>query len=217
MQTEKSRCVIDAQGFYKRYVLVHIDNGEQTVIGHRLQVGETLVDSVTPDKKRHTGSAGFVKPRWDETAESWVEGATAEELAAWEAEHPAPAVDLDVEKARRIQQSNDDLADYLLAHPLLWTDGNYYSITEKKQNQLTRAFALYDIDTALGKNPKLMWNDTGEVCREWTREELALLASAIGERVRPLVEYQQSKEVAIREAETLQALDAIEVDYGSVE
>lgn len=215
---EKCCCVVDEKGFYLAYVLVQTNGNKQTVVGYTLQAGEVLVDSeTTPDRKQHAGSTGFVKPRWDEDIKTWVEGATAEELAAWEAEHPAPAVDLDVEKARRIQQSNDDLADYLLAHPLLWTDGNYYSITEKKQNQLTRAFALYDIDTALGKNPKLMWNDTGEVCREWTREELALLASAIGERVRPLVEYQQSKEVAIREAETLQALDAIEVDYGSVE
>ncbi len=88
---EKSCCVVDAQGFYCAYVLVQTDGDKQTVVGYTLQAGEVLVGSdTTPDRKQHAGGAGFVKPRWDEDAAAWIEGATAEELAAWEAEHPAP-------------------------------------------------------------------------------------------------------------------------------
>ena len=119
-------------------------------------------------------------------------------------------------KTEKIKKSKTDLAAYLEAHPLQWTDGNYYSITEEKQNQLTRVFAVYEIDTALGKQAKLEWNDTGERCREWDKAELSMLASAINERVRPLVKYQQDVEVAIRNASALEELDGIVVDYDTV-
>lgn len=119
-------------------------------------------------------------------------------------------------KTARIVQTKTDLAAYLEAHPLQWTDGNYYSITEEKQNQLTRVFAVYEINTALGKPAKLEWNDTGERCREWDKAELSMLASAINERVRQLVKYQQDMEVAIRNASTLEELEGIVVDYDMV-
>ena len=90
---EISCCVVDAQGFYRAYVLVQTDGDKHIVVGYTLQEGEVLVDSdTTPDRKQHAGGAGYVKPRWDEDTATWVEGATAEELAAWEAEHPAPEV-----------------------------------------------------------------------------------------------------------------------------
>lgn len=123
----------------------------------------------------------------------------------------------DESKMDRILQSKSDLNTYLMEHPLLWTDGNYYSITEEKQNQLTRVFAVYEIDLALGKEAKLEWNDTGERCREWSKEELSMLASAINERVRPLVKYQQDKEIEMKNAVTQAELDAIEVNYDEVE
>lgn len=218
MQSEKSCCVVDAQGFYRAYVLVQTNGDKQTVVGYTLQAGEMLVESdTTPDSKQHAGSAGFVCPRWDEDAAAWVEGATAEELAAWEAEHPAPAVDLDAEKARRIQQSNDDLEDYLLAHPLQWMDGEYYAITQKKQNQLTSKISVAQAKAQLGVPYELKWNTTGEVCVEWELADLMALAFAIDERVTKLVEYQQTKEIEIKNAGTIEELNAIEVDYDTVQ
>ena len=62
----------------------------------------------------------------------------------------------------------------------------------------------------------LTWNSTGVVCREWTLADLSALAFAIDARVTKLVSYQQTQEVAMRNAETLEALDAIEVDYDTV-
>lgn len=218
MKNEKSCCVIDAQGFYRAYVLVQTDGEEKTVLGYTLQAGEMLVDSDTsPDRKQHTGGAGFVKPRWDEGTAEWVEGATDEEMAAWEVEHPAPAVDLDAEKVRRIQQSNDDLEDYLLAHPLQWTDGEYYAITQKKQNQLTSKISVAQAKAQLGVPYELKWNTTGEVCVEWELADLTALAFAIDERVTKLVEYQQTKEIEIKNAGTIEELNAIEVDYDTVQ
>ena len=129
-------------------------------------------------------------------------------------ERPAP--DLEPLKEQRIQKSKDDLAAYLEAHPLLWTDWNYYSITAEKQAQLTSKIMAATMAQQSGVRYTLTWNSTGEVCKEWTIEDLSALAFAIDARVTALVTYQQTQEVAIRNAQTLDELNAIVVDYDSV-
>lgn len=120
-------------------------------------------------------------------------------------------------KAQRIAQSKADLAAYLAAHPIQWTDGKYYAITSEKQQWLTsKLFAATAAKTA-GQPYNLTWNDTQEVCTPWELDALWQLAYAIDARVTALVTYQQTQEKALREAESLEALAAIEVDYDTVE
>ena len=120
-------------------------------------------------------------------------------------------------KSDRIQQSKTDLANYLAAHPLQWTDGNYYSITAEKQAKLTSKIMAVTMAQTLSQPYNLTWNSTGEICTEWTLSDLSALAFAIDQRVTALVSYQQEKEVAMRNAQTQEELDAIEVDYDSVQ
>ena len=129
-------------------------------------------------------------------------------------ERPAP--ELEPIKAERIAQSKTDLETYLAAHPLQWTDGEYYSITAEKQNQLTSKIMAATMAQTLSADYTLTWNSTGEVCKEWTLQDLSALAFAIDARVTKLVGYQQAQEVAMRNAETLDELNAIEVDYDAV-
>lgn len=164
----------------------------------------------TPGKR----AAGFVKTKdngttviacvWDEDAyQKWCE------------ENPEPDI-LVENKAARIQQSKDDLDTYLETHPMLWTDGQYYSITKEKQNQLTSKIMAATMAQTLSQPYKLTWNSTGEVCKEWTLIDLSALAFAIDQRVTSLVTYQQTQEVAMRNVKTQEDLDAIVVDYDSV-
>ena len=93
----KQCCIIDSEGMYIDLFAVKTEkklDGSQieTVLGYTLKEGERLLDALPPTIKDHAGSPGFVKPRWDNDTETWVEGASSEELAAWEAEHPAPEV-----------------------------------------------------------------------------------------------------------------------------
>ena len=118
---------------------------------------------------------------------------------------------LDRLKYARIQQSKTDLAAYLESHPIFWTDGEYYSITQEKQAQLTSTLVCAQAD---GEPPE--WNSTGGVCRKWDTQELTALGIAIKNRVKALVKYQQTQEVVIRQAATREELDAIKVDYDSV-
>lgn len=120
-------------------------------------------------------------------------------------------------KAERIQQSKDTLDAYLFAHPLQWTDGEYYAITKEKQNQLTSKIMAATMAQNLRLQYDLKWNSTGEKCTVWTLSDLAALAFAIDKRVTALVEYQQAKEIEIRNAKTQEELDAIEVDYDTVQ
>lgn len=119
-------------------------------------------------------------------------------------------------KLECIADSKSSLAAYLLAHPMQWTDGKYYSITAEKQQQLTGKIMSATLAAQTGTSYSLTWNATGQECQAWTLENLTALAFAIDARVTSLVSYQQAQEVAMREASTLEALEAIPVDYDSV-
>ena len=133
---------------------------------------------------------------------------TAEEL---DADRLGPA------KAAKIAKSKAALAAYLVAHPLLWTDGEYYSITAEKQAQLTSKIMAATMAYTLSQPYTLTWNSTGEVCKTWELNDLSALAFAIDARVTALVTYQQTQEVAINAAQTMAELEAIEVDYDTVQ
>lgn len=132
-------------------------------------------------------------------------------------QQPMSEIDLLILKKKYITQTKEYLKNYLSIHPLQWTDGEYYSITSEKQAQLTSKIMAATMAQTMSQPYTLTWNSTGEVCKEWTLQDLSALAFAIDARVTALVSYQQAQEVAIRNAQTLEELEAIVVDYDSVE
>ena len=99
MKTEKHCSVIDAEGKHVTYVLVKIrdkplENGTteqvEEIQDYTLKDGEQLIDAQPPIMRQHAGSTGFLSPVWG--GSDWQETATADEIAAWEQEHPAPEV-----------------------------------------------------------------------------------------------------------------------------
>ena len=85
--TEKHCCVINAEKRYVTYVLVLVDDqGVETVQNYTLHEGEQLIDATPPVMRTSTAPDGYIVPVWDGTA--WVEGATEEEVAAWNELHP---------------------------------------------------------------------------------------------------------------------------------
>ena len=132
---------------------------------------------------------------------------------AWIGDYYIP---LETLKAEKILQSKADLAAYLESHPILWTDGLEYSITAEKQSQLMGKLMAATMAKSAGNTYDLTWNSTGEVCKSWELAGLTALAFAIDARVTALVSYQQTQEVAMRNAVTQEALETIVVDYDSV-
>lgn len=218
---ERQYSVIDSMHFYRLYVALQSAqdaDGEMTeiMLGYKLKEGESLIDALPPTRKAHAGGAGFVKPRWDETAEAWVEGATAEELAAWEAEHPAPAVDLDTLRATKQADNKKALADWLSAHPLTWTDGNVYGVTEEDQNEMAFNLTKYQFGSNDSQTSILEWHAQKKERHTFTFEEYKSLFFDIDAYVEPYRRHQESVKQAIYEARTADEINAIQIDYSSV-
>ena len=214
----KHCCVIDAEGVYKEFVLVLMEQGgkPENVQGYILAEGERLLDAPPPGIKMQASDRGFVKPRWDEDAAAWVEGASAEELAAWEAAHPAPAVDLDALRAAKQDANKAALADWLAAHPLTWTDGKTYGVTEQDQTEMAINLAQYQLAAAAGQPAALEWHAQKQQCHTFTIDEYTALSLAIAAYVYPYRRYQEQIKAAIYAAESEAEIGAIEIDYGSV-
>ena len=93
------------------------------------------------------------------------------------------AARLAARKLERIADSKAQLSDYLLCHPMQWTDGQYYAITAEKQQQLTSKIMSATLAAQTSTPYALTWNATGEECQAWTLENLTALAFAIDARV----------------------------------
>ena len=74
---------------------------------------------------------------------------------------------------------------------------------------------LYQGNATIGNQYVLTWNDIGNVCEEWTFEELFTLSNQINEYVKPLVKQQQEIEVTIKNATTKKELNEIKIVYGN--
>ena len=166
------------------------------------------IDEGTELNFKHAQTQYFEKPIYTEDYPQYklVEGKPVERSEEELDQDRLPAA-----KTKKIQKSKADLEAYLLSHPLAWTDGETYSITEEKQNQLMGTLIAAQLD---GKKPE--WNTSGGVCREWELSELSALAIAIKDRVKALVKYQQTQELAIKEAESLEELNQLDIDYSSI-
>lgn len=128
-----------------------------------------------------------------------------------------PPENIDKVKQCKIISTKVKLEEYLQNYYLTFIDGKHYSITKEKQTLLANALQVYQLKVAAGQtNVTLKWNATGEECVEWTIESLTTLALAIANYVEPLVAKQQALEVQIKNAQTLEELEQIEIKYETV-
>ena len=131
------------------------------------------------------------------------------------APEPVP-VDLDALRAARQEENKAALADWLAAHPLTWTDGNVYGVTEEDQNEMAINLAQYQLALSAGQQAPLEWHTQKKRCHSFTLADYTALSLAIAAYVYPYRRYQETVKEAIYAAESEEELDAIEIDYGSV-
>ena len=105
------------------------------------------------------------------------------------------------------------LSEWLASNPMLYSDGNYYSVTEEKQSLLNSNLASYERATAAGIPYPLKWNSTGAECVEWEYTDLTALSLSIAAYVAPKVSTQQAVEVQIRACETKEEVDGVVISY----
>ena len=116
-------------------------------------------------------------------------------------------------KEEKIALSKLMLSEWLANNPMLYSDGNYYSVTEEKQSLLNSNLASYARAIAAGIPYPLKWNSTGAECTEWEYTDLTALSLSIAAYVAPKVSIQQALEVQIRACETKEEDDGVVISY----
>ena len=125
--------------------------------------------------------------------------------------------DLDKLKKELIKLSKSKLSDYLDNNPLFsrvkYSEGRYYTVDNEHQSRITSQLLLYQANISLGLDYQLTWNEAGNICEDWTFEELFALSNEINNYVKPLVKKQQEIEVAIKNATSKDELNKIKIEY----
>ena len=122
-------------------------------------------------------------------------------------------------KEEKIKESKSMLAEYLEEHPLISdVTGKFeeYTCTMDKQNQLVQTLMIYNLSLNSNVDYTPMWNTRGGICEPWSIENLTALSFEMEQYVYPFIHYQQSIECLIRNVETLEELELIEIDYSKV-
>ena len=162
------RCVIDAESFYKTYVLF---DGVRPLY-YDLKDWETLIDTPAPVVKINQKSEGFVKPKWD--GSRWVEGATAEEIAGWENLHQEQRTLDDVRYGKLEELSADCNAAITAGMDVETTQGTeHFSLPETDQINLTTALSA--VQSGASGYP---YHADGQLCRLFTAAEIQAIAAA---------------------------------------
>lgn len=119
-----------------------------------------------------------------------------------------------------INKSKELLKNYLENNPLYSNAHNniykYYNVTEEKQTLLASEFMGYQVMKTAGIDTSISWNATNEPCEIWQENEIVQLIGEMRTYVKPLVTYQQKKELEINSALTEEELNNIIIDYSSV-
>ncbi|MGO5030103.1 hypothetical protein [Candidatus Agathobaculum pullicola] len=114
------------------------------------------------------------------------------------------------------EQNKKALADWLAAHPLAWTDGKVYSMTEQDQTEMAINLAQYQLVATAGQHTVLEWHGQKQQYRTFEIEQYTELSLAIAAYVYPYRRYQEQVKAAIYTAQSKEALDAIEINCSSV-
>ena len=132
---------------------------------------------------------------------------------------PAPEpepVDLATVQQARQTENKAALAAWLTAHPLQWTDGKTYGVTEEDQQEMALNLMQYQVAVQAGQPAVLEWHAQKEGCRTFELEEYTALSLAIADYVYPYLRYQESVKEQIYQAETAQEVSNVKINYASV-
>lgn len=134
-----------------------------------------------------------------------------------EAYTPEPEpVDLAVVQQARQTENKAALAEWLVTHPLLWTDGRTYGVTEDDQQEMALNLMQYQVAVQAGQPAVLEWHAQKESCRTFEQSEYVALSLAIADYVYPYLRYQESVKEAIYQARTAEEVANVKIDYASV-
>ena len=173
------RCVVDEDTLFISFCVCNLFSvGDDIEFipqgGYKVPDGCHLLDAKPPTMRRHTGTSGLIMPKWDSGTSAWVEGATAEEIAAWEAEHPDPVSLEDKRAAKTAEMSAACNAAITAGMDVETTQGTeHFSLQETDQINLTAAVTAVQQGAA-----GYPYHADGELCRMFTAAEIGAVGQA---------------------------------------
>ena len=165
---------------------------------------------------------GGTKTALDTAADEWADGITVPETSI-RPKTDAEAIIAQGKEAyfERIRTQKQDankaaLAEWLSAHPLLWTDGNPYGVAEEDQKEMALNLMQYQLAVQAGQSKVLEWHTQKKSCRVFELEEFTALSLSIVDYVYPYLRYQESVKEKIYAAQTIEEINNVEINYASV-
>ena len=173
------RCVVDEDNLFISFCVCNLFSvGDDIEVipqgGYKVPDGCHLLDAKHPTMRRHAGTSGFITPKWDSDTSAWTEGSTAEEIAAWEAEHPDPVPLEDKRAAKTAEMSAACNAAITAGMDVTTTQGTeHFSLQETDQINLTAAVTAVQQGAA-----GYPYHADGELCRMFTAAEIGAVGEA---------------------------------------
>lgn len=173
------RCAVDEDNLFISFCVCNLFSvGDDIEVipqgGYKVPDGCHLLDANHPTMRRHAGTSGFITPKWDEDTEAWIEAATAEEIAAWEAEHPDPVPLEDKRAAKTAEMSAACNAAITAGMDVTTTQGTeHFSLQETDQINLTAAVTAVQQGAA-----GYPYHADGELCRMFSAAEIGAVGQA---------------------------------------
>ena len=180
------------------------------------------------------GDDRFIKP---EVPEGWIYDDETGQMMPEEMMERA----IEETKAAKQNENNNIFAKWLSDHPMTWTDGKKYGVTLSDQNEISLNLVSYQLAVTAAveqykqQNPDpteeeiaaaeaqakstatLEWHAIHEACVPWTEAELTALSLAIRQYIYPGYTLNQSYKVQIYACETRKEVEAINLDYSSLD
>ena len=114
-------------------------------------------------------------------------------------------------------KNTENLENYLATHPILYTDGLYYGVEEKDQNEMTREYASYKMEEGAGLNPVgIQWHSKKGECKYMSEEEFIALASTVKTYAMTYYHLMQSRKKQIYDCTEKIDVFSIPITYDNI-
>lgn len=202
---------------YATVKVLEIDEDTYLALKESLEMGEQPIEppaedgsdsSGNEDNEEDTSKLLTLSNVWNKVQENTTD------INTILGKYDISSVDVPTLQYYRQEENKDNLRQFLLNNPLLWTDGNYYGVTQDDQNEMIADKTAYEFKQSIGQTDwKLEWHNIKHSCREFAVEEFAALLNAIIDFVYPYRKLQEAYKEQIYSCTSKEQLIEITLEY----
>lgn len=198
---------------YATVKVLEIDEDTYLALKESLEMGEQPIeppaeDNSSDNEEEDTSKLLTLSNVWNKVQENTTD------INTILGKYDISSIDVPTLQYYRQEENKDNLRQFLLNNPLLWTDGNYYGVTQDDQNEMIADKTAYEFKQSIGQTDwKLEWHNIKHSCREFAVEEFAALLNAIIDFVYPYRKLQEAYKEQIYSCTSKEQLIEITLEY----